>query len=288
MNEIFGLILKYKFGAKYRTILFVSTFVLVVFHVLVLVSPFLDVFTEGQVQHLQDFSDSISNISVAIILMLLLVEGQRSIRSVIIAQRRQNYKDIGDQIAKWFSLTGSPTFEPWVVDSETTEEREILRNFKVIGNYKKLCQYCRCPEKFNNLIKDYCDKVHFEFTSYPCEIIYGIHFEFYNRELNETLAARVRDELALGKQSVEIKADNIIPKKPNWIFLTRTVELVGDVDSDFATVLTHGRHFVELVGHYYDIIYSEQTMDIYLHLMEKSDREKNLSSGEIRREIRQN
>ena len=156
--EIYNLILKYRFGGKFRKILLVSTFVLVMFHAFALVSPFLNVFTEEQVRHLRYFSDSISNISVAIILMLLLVEGQRTIHSMIIAQRKQNYKDIGDQIVKWFSVKGSPTFEPWVVDSETTEEREILRNFKVIGNYKKLCQYCGWPEKFNSLIKNYCDK----------------------------------------------------------------------------------------------------------------------------------
>lgn len=246
MKEIYGLILKYRVGAKYRKMLFISTFVLVMFHALALISPFLDVFTEGQVRHLRDFSDSISNISVAIILMLLLVEGQLSIRSMIIKQRRQDYKDIGDQIVKWFSVTGSPTFERGVVNSETIEEREILRNFKVIGNYKKLGQYCGFPEEFNRLIKDYCDRVHFEFTSYPREIIYGIHFEFDSRELNETMAERVSDELALSKQSIEIKADNIIPKKPDWIFLTRTIELFGDVDSDFPTVLTHARTLLSL------------------------------------------
>ena len=262
--EIYNLILKYRFGGKFRKILLVSTFVLVMFHAFALVSPFLNVFTEEQVRHLRYFSDSISNISVAIILMLLLVEGQRSIHSMIIAQRKQNYKDIGDQIVKWFSVKNSPTFEPWVVASETTEEREILRNFKVIGNYKKLCQYCGWPEKFNSLIKNYCDKIHFELTSYPSEIIYGIHFEFDNRELNETLTKRISDEHALSMQSVDIKVNNIIPKKPEWIFLTRTVELAGDVDSDFATVLTHARHFVELVGHYYDILYSKQIVDAYL------------------------
>ena len=114
------------------------------------------------------------------------------------------------------------------------------------------------------LLKTIVIKIHFELTSYPSEIIYGIHFEFDNRELNETLTKRISDEHALSMQSVDIKVNNIIPKKPEWIFLTRTVELAGDVDSDFATVLTHARHFVELVGHYYDILYSKQIVDAYL------------------------
>ncbi len=205
MNELYAIILKYGIGTKFRKALLVAALFLVLFHTIALVAPFLKVFTKGHVQHLRAFSDSISNISVAIILILLVVEGQQSIRSMVIAKRRQNYKDIGNQIVKWLSHTGSQTFEPWVVDSETTEEREILRNFKVIGNYVKLTEYFGYPEQYIKLIEAYCKKVHFEFTSYERKIIYGIHFEFYDRELNERLYERLNDELALSRQSVEFR-----------------------------------------------------------------------------------
>jgi len=276
MKEIYGLILKYRFGAKFRFILIISTLFLLMIHIIALFCPFCKQFDVNQVQHLKSFSNSISNITVAIILMVLLVEGHNSMRSMIVMHRRHNYKDIGDQIIKWLSVTRSPIFEKCVIESKTIEELEILRNFKVIGNPRKIIDYYGFPSEFSSIIEDYCNKVHFEFTSYPCEIIYGIHLEFDNRELNENLAQEVNDILELSKQSAEIKEDNIIPKKPGWIFLTNTVKLAGDVDSDFATVLTYGRHFVELVCHCYDILYGKQMVDIFLRVIAGDVGEKKL------------
>lgn len=276
MKEIYGLILKYRFGAKFRLILFISTFILLMIHIFALISPFLRQFDEKQILHLKNFSNSMTNITVAIILMVLLVEGHNSMRSMIIMHRRYNYKDIGEQIVKWFSVTGSLTFDPYVIDSTTIEELEILRNFKVIGNCNKIISHYVNADEFKSIIKEYCEKVHFEFTSYPCEIIYGIHFEFDNRELNENLAHKVNDILELSKQCAEIKEDNVIPKKSGWLFLTQTVKLAGDVDSDFATVLTHGRHFVELVCHCYDTLYGKQMIEIFLNIIKRDLGEINL------------
>ena len=270
MGDIQSVIVKYRFGWRFRTLLLVLALVLVMFHIIVLFLPFFDLLENEDLEHIRHISDTISGISVALILMILVIEGQRSIRSAIIARRRDDYKNIGNQITRWLERSCSNTFDPNVVNSKTTEEHEVLRNFKVVGSALKIAERDNLDLIQQRILKNYCEKVHYELTTYPGEIIYGIHFEFDDFEINRTIYERLKEELALHRQSCVFQEDNIIPKKPNWIFVTRTVELAGDIDDDFPKVLTHGRHFVEFVCHSYSIVYGEAMVKFFLHQQNKT------------------
>lgn len=137
-----------------------------------------------------------------------------------------------------------------------------------VGSASKIAERDNLDSLQQSILENYCEKVHFEFTTYPGEIIYGIHFEFDDFEINRTLCERIKEDLAISRQSCEFREDNTIPKKPNWIFVTRTVKLIGDIDDDFPKVLTHGRHFVEFVCHSYDIVYGEAMVKFFLHQLE--------------------
>jgi len=235
----------------------------------VLLLPFFDSVSKERIDHIRYISDTISGITLAVILMILVVEGQRSVRSVIRSQRRIDYQNIGGQITKWLQNSGSKAFAPNVVDSKTSEQHEIYRNFKVIGCATRIAERDHLNLQQSEAITQYCEKVHFELTSYPSEIIYGLHFEFGDFETNRVLCERLKDVLALNRQTCEICEDNIIPKKPDWFFVTRTVELEGDIDNDFPKVLTHGRHFVEFVCHSYDIVYGKTMVKFFLDQIEQ-------------------
>ena len=226
--------------------------------------PFLNLIADNNISHLRHISDSILGLSVAVILMILVVEGQRSLRSSILAQRRDDYKNIGDQIIKWLKNSGSEVFEPGLVNSEKNEEQEIYRNFAVSGSALKIADRDKLTNQEKCKIEQYCQKVHFELTTYPNEIIYGIHFEFSDYNINYSLCKRLKRELALDRQSSDIHEDNLIPKKPDWIFLTRTINFDGDINDNFPKVLTHGRHFVEFVCHNFDIVYGKVMVSFFL------------------------
>lgn len=138
MGDVQSAIVKYRFGQRFRNLLLIVALVLVLSHLIVLLLPFLDLMNRGDIEHTRHISDNISGITVAVILIILVIEGQRSVRSAIMAQRRDDYKDIGDQITKWLERSGSEAFVPSVVDS-TIEEREILRNFMVCWKCFKNC-----------------------------------------------------------------------------------------------------------------------------------------------------
>jgi hypothetical protein len=104
-----------------------------------------------------------------------------------------------------------------------------------------------------------CAKVHFEFTFYPRKLIYGIHFEFSSKDLNEQYCIYIQDFLGFNDKS-SFHVDHEIPKKPGWVFLINNVELSGKLESDMPTILTHARHFVELVGHNYEFLYSREAV----------------------------
>lgn len=269
MPDIQSVIMKYRFGNQFRILLLIIASALILFHMFVLLLPFIVSVNQDHINNIRYISDTISGITIAVILMILIVEGQRSVRSAIRLQRSNDYRNIGDQITRWLQKSGSKAFDPNVVDSKTTEEHEIYRNFKVTGSASRIAERDHLSMQQVNAINHYCEKVHFELTSYPSEIIYGLHFELDDFETNRVLCERLKDELALTRQTCEICEDNTIPKKPNWFFVTRTVELEGDIDNDFPKVLTHGRHFVEFVCHSYDIVYGKTMVKFFLDQIEQ-------------------
>lgn len=273
MKEVYSTITKYKFGAKFRILILISMQVLIFFHFFVLIAPFIDFekvqieISEENIQHLITISNSISNITVAVILMFIIIEGQRSLRAMIIRQRKENYAQVEREIVDWFKETKPKSFDfdANLVTSEPTKTQEILRNFKVEGSPKKIMELYGYKNEVTKFIEEYCKKVHFELTCYPIEIIYGIHIEFDNYELSKSIYEKLESNLLLSRQSKDFKIDDIIPKKPGWVFITKTIELEGDEDKDFPKVLTHTRHFVELVGHCYDFLYEKNLVDILLN-----------------------
>jgi hypothetical protein len=114
-------------------------------------------------------------------------------------------------------------------------------------------------------VEAFAHGVHFEITFYPLEVLYGIHFQFDNHELNQRLWKMLRTEHAFDRQNRGFSEDDTIPKKPPWLLATKRVELTGDYWTDAPAIITHGRHFVELVGHWYDVVYSKEMLLAFLH-----------------------
>ena len=104
MKDIFQLITKYKFGAKYRGLLVLSGVVLLSYHCFVLCAPFLSLFSAGELKHLQTISGNLSSTTVAVVLMLIIIEGQQSIRSMVLRYRREEYKSINNQMIEEMML----------------------------------------------------------------------------------------------------------------------------------------------------------------------------------------
>jgi hypothetical protein len=289
MKELFDALIAYKIGDRFRRLIFVSLIVLIAFHSLVLISPFISIeksqpfFTEKQIDNLRVASDSLANITVALILMLIIVEGQNGLRVYIMKQRQGTYKRIRDEILDWMKVT-----KPFSFDEEDHEAKFIyggrfsqsdaLQHLKVTGSLSKIMKIFGYPEELRDAVRVYSECVHFELTRYPAELLYGIHFEIDDYDISQKLCAALSDLLNLERQSVDFKADIITPKKPGWIFLTRTVDLTGNVDKDFAKAMTHARHFVELVCHSYDSLYSKRLIDLYLQLVGKLEDKVTLSN----------
>lgn len=273
MTEIFSAISKYTFGPKFRFVIFLFLALLVLFHIFVLAVPFVQdkssitKLNEKQVNHLRTTSNSISNITLALILMVLITEGQKSIHIMMSQKRKKIYAETEDQLINWFEAVQPKTFDFTVklVNSEPAAYQDTLQNFKVEGSAKKVIELYSYKDEFSVAAEEYCKNVHFEITCYPTEIIYGIHIEFDDYGLNQKIHTNIEQILQLNRQSREFIIDNIIPKKPDWIFITKTIPLEGNEDKDFPKVLTHTRHFVELVGHSYDLLYSKQLIDIYIN-----------------------
>lgn len=279
MKEIFSAILRYKFGSQFRLSILFCLVLLVLFHVFVLVAPFFDAvgitISEKHIQHLRATSNSVANVTVAFILMFLIVEGQRSVCGMISRQRKQTYAQTESQILEWFKLTRPQIFdfEANVINSEPVLSQEILRNFKVEGSPKKITQLYNYEEiESVQLVEKYCKDVHFELTCYPTEIMYGIHIEFDDYELSQEIYRELEKSLALTRQSKDFIIDDMVPKKPGWIFITKTIMLEGDEDKDFPKILTEARHFVELVGHSYVYLYDKKLIDIYIYHKMKSNK----------------
>lgn len=254
---------KCEFGDRFRRALLFSAAGLVLFHLSCLVAPFIGVSSKVS-SYLLNVSNAVSNLTVALVLMFLLVEGQKNLYQSAARRRQRSYAAIADQIRSWFAGTGSSLFEPAVVQPEASAFTEALQNFKVAGSPAAVL---KCWPQFvgqHEQVAAYCSQIHFELTNYPGEMIYGVHFEFDCAELNRRLCQSLRERLRLDVQSREFAIDQSVPKRPEWIFLTRTVALPSGNEAGFATNLTHARHFVELVGHAYETVYGEAMIASFL------------------------
>lgn len=280
MKELFEALVAYKFGERFRYIIFVSLIILITFHSLVLISPFITVeqnqnfFSGEQVKNLRVVSDSLANITVALVLMLIIIEGQNGLRAYIMKQRQATYKRIRDDILEWMKITKPLAFdqedhEAKFIYGDKYNQGEVLQHLKVTGSLAKLMKIYGYPDELKDAVRFYSELVHFELTRYPTELLYGIHFEIDDYDISTKLSESLSVQLNLANQSAAFTVDNITPKKPGWIFLTRTVDMCGDIDKDFAKVMTHSRHFVELVCHSYDGLYSKAMIDLYLQQIGK-------------------
>jgi len=266
--DFLAVLQKCEFGDRFRRSLLLVALLLVMFHFFCLAAPLLGVLPKFA-GHFENISNTLSNLTVAMVLMYLLVEGQRNLHVSAARRRQRCYASIGEQIKDWFRCCDSPLFRPDVVQPEDAAF-EALQNFKVVGESDAVLN-CFPQFRADSLpVANYCRKVHFELTNYPNELIYGVHFEFDDGELNRTLCDALKEQLKLDRQSAEFGIDRSIPKRPNWIFLTRTIPLPGGPEASFATNLTHSRHFVELVGHSYEVLYGKAMLELFLSCREQA------------------
>lgn len=265
MDTLINLLSKYSFGKNFKLVIRYLAVTLILFHLFVFISPFIGLLTDKQIENIQNINDPISNISLAVILMLLVVEGQGNFYTMVKKKREEDYNDIEKQITDWFEENETSIFNKKDINPGSKDEKDALRNFKVIGNYEEL-QKRILDQDIHSDIKEYCEQIHFEFTLYSTEILYGIHIELDNYDLSYRVYEKLNEVFAFEKQCVGFKIDNITPKIPSWVFLVKLVEFENDIESNFPQVLTNARHFVELVGHAYDIIYSEDMVKEFTKL----------------------
>jgi|GEM_PF-5120132 len=261
--EFLAVMQKCEFGDRFRRVLFLTMISLVLFHLFCLFAPFLG-FPGKLGSYLSNASNALSNLTVALVLMFLLVEGQRNLYYAAARRRARSYEAISDQIISWFRATGSKLFTPEVVQPEASSFLDALQNFKVVGSSESILRVFPQFTDMRALVMEYCRSVHFELTNYPAEMLYGIHFEFDRADLNQQLCQALRGLLQLEAQSRDFAIDHSVPKRAEWIFLTRTICFPEGQDAGFATNLTHVRHFVELVGHAYETVYGEAMLSIFL------------------------
>lgn len=275
MKELIEILVAYKFSPAIKRLAYIAVVFLLVFHALVLISPFISLdqgqafFSDKQIKYLQIASDSLANVTITLVIVILVVEGQDRLRDYILEQRQYTYVRIRDEILKWMSAT-----KPIIFDDEDKQakfiygskfkEGEVFQHLKVTGVASKILGAYQYPEHQIDNLKQYSEVVHFEITRYPSELLYGIHFEIDDYRISKKLCERLSELMNLERQSADFMIDINTPKKPGWIFLTRKIKLSGDIDKDIAKVMTHARHFVELVCHSYDVVYSKQMIDLYI------------------------
>ena len=203
----------------------------------------------GWLVHLVSYSQSLLGFTGALLLLVLLSDTVRSLQEADEKRKRRVHAFIRDKLEKWFEDAGSPRGRI----SELIDDKSFT-HFKVSGDPALLGGGERAREL--------CSKVHFELTFYPTKLIYGLHFEFPDPSVNRYLAELLREKLDMGEES-GFKIDRLVPKKPGWVFLIRTASLTGSFEADFPKVMTHARHFVELVGHTYELVYSRAVLEEY-------------------------
>lgn len=250
-------VLQYKVTRKYTGILISICFVLIAFHFVAFLSPFLGVVTiKTQSEHLLKVSSAISSVTSTIVLILLIVLGYNSLHDYSQKMRKKIYDSIQIQIEEWFKEAGVMNKDNYIII------KDKLRHFKLKANYEFLCS--DKPSQQDNRL--FCDAVHYELTHYPTELIYGIHFEFDVKKNNSSVCKKFMDLVDIADTYPCLSIDKETPKKPGWIFLIRRIELSGDIEKDLSLIETHARHFVELVCHTFPALYSTETLEQYFSL----------------------
>lgn len=252
---------------RYRRVLIVLACVLLGLHALAfvmgLVPPTVLGLESGGEQaqwlgHLVSYSQSLLGFTGALLLLYLLSDTVRSIRMADEQRKKRVHAFIRERLEGWFGDGGASDAEAFV---DAVVDDATFSHFKVEGHPPLLDD---AP-----LAAELCSEVHFELTFYPTKLIYGLHFESPVASVNRELADRLRDELGLGDGS-GFEVDRVVPKRPEWIFLIRTVPLSGNFEADFPEVMTHARHFVELVGHMYRLVYARPTLERYRSVLDEA------------------
>jgi hypothetical protein len=197
---------------------------------------------------------AVSSVTTSTFIVLLIVWGYKSIYDYNEKRRKEIYDAIEKQIKDWLSVTGFPKANYYIVSNDT------LRHFQVKANHRFLSS---SSDKNFEEKKIFCEKIHYELTHYPTELIYGIHFEFDNTAINSLLYKKFANMIDIKEVYPFLSVDKEIPKRPGWIFLIRKVDLSGDFDKDIALIATHIRHFVELVCHTFSTVYCSDIINAF-------------------------
>ncbi len=251
-------LIQYGFDKKYIWMLIIICSVLIVFHMFAFISPFITVL-ENKADYLLKISSTISGITSTFFLVLLIVLGYKSVYDYNEKRRMDIYNSIEKQIIEWFKKIDNLNYNDFIISNDK------LRHFQVKAKYQSLCSDNRNIEEK----KIFCNKVHYELTHYPTELVYGIHFEFDKKTENSIIFDKFKDMIDFIDTCSFLSMDKEIPKKPGWIFLVRKVELSGDFDKDIPIIATHARHFVELVCHTFPVLYCSDILNAYINCINK-------------------
>jgi hypothetical protein len=242
---------------RYRKVLIVFAIALLGLHV-VAFGLNLALPDSARADRLANFSYNLYGVTGGLLLIVVLGAAIRALTDADQRWRLDTYHFIQQGLTDWFTEDGpSPSIDSKEFLQEVIHQGHT--DFKVRGAERLLRLEDRAAAQ------RYCSEVHFEFTFYPTKVIYGIHFESPSLTVNETMCAEIRAALAIHEESGFV-IDHQIPKKPDWIFFIRTVEISGDFGKDMPSVMTHARHFVELIGHGYAIVYSDAMAERFASL----------------------
>lgn len=276
-DALLSFLQKHQLKGKWRVIMSVVLGLLLIFHVFVLVAPFIceawgSVIPadDDYIKHLHYVSESLLLVTSTLVIILLLTYAQARFVTYFepFEQTRQKvYENVKKEIMEWLAGGESPVTDENVRLDHDPAVSSRLMHLKVNGNVKRIMDQSGLPQEAQGDIQKYCEAVHFELTNYPAELLYGVHFEFPSTEVNRQLSERAKEILAIETQYPALVPDKSVPKKPGWIFLCIRVELSGDFEKDLPNIATHARHFVELVGHMYDLLYCKRMVDNYLSIL---------------------
>lgn len=109
-------VLQYKITKKYTIVLILICAALVAFHIFAFSSPFLGIETiKNNSEHLLKVSNTISGITSAIILTLLIVLGYNSLHDYSQKARKNLYASIQNQIEEWFKEANFINIERYII-----------------------------------------------------------------------------------------------------------------------------------------------------------------------------
>lgn len=200
------------------------------------------------VVNLVAFSKDVLNVTLWLVIVALIASAMPSLSGADAKRRDDLHRFLRETLKDW-GLERDLVFEPaTLLDTQHqggSGSRRRFTHLKIHGAFD-------ADAGGDTYRRD----VHFELTLYPCHVIYGLHFELKDGKANRWLCERARDVLELSPASeTGFAVDRKTPKQPGWCHLVRDVELTGDPGKDSPTILTHARHFAELVLHAHEALY---------------------------------